>query len=305
MSALVCAALLIWSVSATVDVGLPIQPLRGQSRGKWTVDLSLANRFDGNINHDVTPIRSYGIVPALAVGYERTRVALGYELALNTFTGTDEWDRVSHGAFAALSGRLGNRIRLETRAAATWKGSSDDRELSNDVGISERAAYAVREGTRLVVTGAWRFKAYPGDPATSGPSPLLSAKIDQQLPRDRRLAFGYKCQTRQSRAIRDRYVRSTFSLEFATPVSSRVDRFSIELQYRPQRYERLIVVDGRRVARRDRRGIAFASYSRPLNPRVTVAWEAGIEARGSNDADKRFVAPTAGMFMAWHWGTLR
>jgi hypothetical protein len=271
---------------------------------RWHLDLSLTNLLDGNINHDPVPVTSYGVIPALRVGYESSAepaFTWGYEIAANAFTGTNEWDRISHGVSSTYANRSWSRVRFETTGAAVWKGSSEDRELTNEYGISERAVLRVLSGTRVILTAAYRYKQYPDDPETSGPSPFIAGKIDQRLGGERRLTLGYKYQTRLSRAARDRYRRQSYTAAFSTPLG-RLDRLAIEFEYRPQVYDqRLIRVNGVRVERRDRRFVVDATYRRPLTARVDVEWHCGVEARDSNDLDKRYVAPAMGVAMTYHW----
>jgi hypothetical protein len=284
-----------------VRSGAESSPAAGSQGGEWQSALSLANVFDGNINHDPRPVRSYGVAPALDVSYVSSKdpaFAFGYEIAANSYTATDEWDRVSHDMFATVRRRVGRRLRLETEGGASWKGSSEDRELANVFGVSQRATYRISETMRVSVTGVWRYKQYD-DPGTSGPSPSLGAKIDKRLSGDRRLAVAYKYQTRLSTATRDRYRRNVYSVEWSGPVAAPGDRLSIGFEYRPQQYQRLIKVGGQRVWRVDRRVSSGAEYRRPVSQRVEVRWLCGLEYRDSNDPTKHFLAPTFGMTMTY------
>src|SRR6185295_4806779 len=60
---------------------------------RWRLDLTAVNLFDGNINHDPVPLRSYGFTPAAAIRYDsranEPAFTFGYEIAGNTYTGTD------------------------------------------------------------------------------------------------------------------------------------------------------------------------------------------------------------------------
>lgn len=287
-------------LSAGLAYGQSVDP--GPDRPRFHGTVSLGNLFDGNINHDPTPVRSYGIVPSGAIVFESSRepaLVWAYELAANSFTGTDQWDRISHSMYSVWSHRLGRRVRLESGATASWKGSSEDRELANEFGISQRVAYKLLPSTRLVVTGSYRYKQYPDDPETSGPSPYVAAKVDQRFAADRKLSVGYKYQRRLSRALRDRYRRSAFTVAYSTPVFRATERLSIELEYRPQQYERLIKVLDHRELRLDRRFIAGVAYERAINPRANVQWMAGFERRRSNDPDKQFVAPSFGVTISY------
>lgn len=271
--------------------------------GLWLVNLSLLNMFDGNINHDPAPIRSYGFVPAASVGYESSadpRFTAGYDIATNHYTGTNEWDRISHGLRADVNGRAG-RWRFEAGGQATWKGSSEDRELSNEFGISTRAAYRLMKGTRVIVLGMARYKQYPDDPGTSGPAPYVGGKLDQRLPGNRRLVFGYKYEERRSHQERNKYRRNGYSVEFSTPFIARDGRLTLGAVIKGQTYRRLIKVGSVRELRHDLRSSVDAEYELPLSPRVLAQWQVGFEKRASNDAAKRFVAPSLGLNLAYRW----
>jgi len=292
-----CAAMLLASTTASAQ---STDTTRESPR--WHGTISLSNVFDGNINHDVEPIRSYGIVPAAEVVFQSSNepaFAFGYEIASNRYTGTDEWDRISHSMYSVWSYRLGSRVRFETQGSASWKGSSEDRELANEFGASQRVAFKITSSTRVAVTGAYRYKQYPDEPETTGPSPYIAAKLDRKFADGRRLTVGYKYQTRLSQSVRDRYRRSAYAVDYSFPLSRPDERFTIEAEYRPQRYERLIKVADERVLRMDRRFIGGAAYERPLNDRATARWFAGLETRDSNDPDKRFMAPSFGMSIVY------
>jgi hypothetical protein len=279
------------------------QPAGADSDGsRWHGTVSLSNLFDGNINHELDPIRSYGIVPAADLVFESSSdpaFVFGYEIASNRFTGTDEWDRVSHSMYSVWSYRLGSRLRMETEGGASFKGSSEDRELANEFGVSQRLAYRLRKSTRILVVGAYRYKQYSDDPGTSGPSPYIATKFDQKFTDGRRLTIGYKYQRRLSITTRDRYRRSAYTVDYSMPVFTAAERLSFEVEYRPQRYERLIKLPGRQELRADRRFLAGAAYERPLNRRTVMRWMVGVETRASNDPTKHFIAPTFGATVSY------
>jgi hypothetical protein len=279
-------------------------PPDADAHGVWLANVSLLNMFDGNINHDPSPIRSYGFVPGASFGYESSRdprFIMGYDIAANSYTGTDEWDRISHGLHADLNVRAGKRWRLEAGGQATWKGSSEDRELSNEFGVSARAAYRLLKGTRLIVLGMARYKQYPDDPGTTGPAPYVGGKLDQRLPGNRRVVFGYKYEERRSHEERNKYRRNGYSVQFSTPLFAREGRLTLGAVVKGQTYRRLIKVGSIRELRHDLRSSIDAEYEYPLSPRVLAQWQIGFEKRASNDPDKRFVAPWLGLNLAYRW----
>ena len=294
---IVCAALLLASTTASAQSNDTTN-----DSPRWHGTMSLSNLYDGNINHDVEPIKSYGIVPAAEVVFESSSepaFAFGYEIASNRYTGTDEWDRISHSMYSVWSYRLGSRLRFETQGSASWKGSSEDRELANEFGASQRMAFKITSSTRVAVTGAYRYKQYPDEPETTGPSPYVAAKLDRKFADGRRLTVGYKYQARLSQSVRDRYRRSAYAVDYSFALSRPDERIMIGAEYRPQRYERLIKVAGQQMLRMDQRFLGGAAYERALNDRAMARWFAGIETRNSNDPDKRFVAPSFGMSIVY------
>lgn len=273
----------------------PAEPADGPV---WHGTVSLSNLYDGNINHEVTPTRSVGIVPAALLTFASSAEPLfeaSYEIAANSYTGTDEWDRVSHSLSGVLSYRLGRRLRFETGGTSSWKGSSEDREVANEFGVSQRIAYRLVSSLRLIVLGVYRYKQYPDEPETSGPSPYAGMRIDQKWEDGARLSIGYKYQVRQSQSVRDRYARSAYSVEFSRPLVIDNDLLSFEVEYRRQRYERLIRVENGREWRTDRRILAGVAYELPTSARTAIRWTGGFETRSSNDPEKHFFAPTVGM----------
>lgn len=262
----------------------------------WSAGLSLANVYEGNVNHDVTPLQSYGLVPAfdLAFATPKSGFTFAYEIADNRYTATNEWDRVSQAMESSFRRNLGKRVRLDATAEASFKGTSEDRELANMVGVSPRATFILNKRTRVSVSGAWRYKAYPDEPGTSGPSPSAGFKVDRRMA-STRLTAGYKYQTRQSQAVRNRYQRSMYTGEFTLPLGGAANRLSVEVEYRTQRYQRLIKAAGRQVPRLDRRIAADVHYDYTIGPRAFIRWTYAFERRRSNDPSKDFFAPIAAM----------
>ena len=155
---ILCAAILLASTTASAQ-----STDTTSDSPRWHGTMSLSNVFDGNINHDVDPIRSYSIVPAAEVVFQSSNepaFAFGYEIASNRYTGTDEWDRISHSMYSVWSVRLGSCVRFEAQGSASWKGSSEDRELATSSArrsawrsrLRARPALPCRQCTRPVCT---------------------------------------------------------------------------------------------------------------------------------------------------------
>ena len=264
------------------------------------VDFTLVNAFDGNISREVVPRRSYGLAPGIAVRYApRGPVAWRYDAALNEYTGTDRWDRLSHGLSAVMDRRRG-RWRSETRAEGAWKVPSDDREITRQAEVFERLTVELSEATRLEMFGAYRYKYYVEHAETSGSNPYAGARLLHRFGQ-RHVGVGYRFQTRQSRARSDRFRRHGYALGFSTPVARAGDTLAIDLEYRPQLFGGLVPAAEALTRRRDRRIVMSATYQRSLNPRVHLLWLAGYQQRWSNDPSRRYADPTLALTLRYRW----
>lgn len=280
----------------------PRPPARGRfsDRGGPHVDFTLMNAFDGNLNRQVVALPSYGLAPGAVLRYDtRGALAWDYAIALNEYTGTDHWDRLSHLVGATLN-RGSGRIRSETRAEGTWKVPSDDRELTKQAELSERLTVHASAASSLQISGAWRYKYYVDHPESSGPSPYLGARLDRRFGR-RGLAVAYRFQTRHARLRSDRYYRHGYATTFSTPLFGPGDDLSLSVEYRPQLYEGLVQSGDDVARRRDRRMLLNATYERPLSPRMNMLWLAGYQRRWSNDRSKAFVEPLLALTVRYRW----
>lgn len=280
----------------------PRPPAAGRltDRGGLHVDFTVMNAFDGNLNRQVVPLASYGLAPGAALRYDASRAfAWDYAIALNEYTGTDHWDRLSHLLAASMHHGSG-RVRSETRAEGTWKVPSDDRELTKQAELSERLTVHATRATSLQFSGAYRYKYYVDHPDSSGPSPYVGARVDRRVGR-RGLAFAYRFQTRQSRLRSDRYYRHGYATTFSTPLAGAGDELSISAEYRPQVYQGLVRTNEALEPRRDRRMLLNATYERPLSPRMNLLWLAGYQRRWSNDRSKTFVEPILALTIRYRW----
>lgn len=263
------------------------------------LDFTVMNAFDGNINREIVPVRCYGLAPGVSLRYEPAgRFAWSYDAALNEYTGTDRWDRVSHALSGVLRHRLG-AVRAETLATGSWKVPTDDREITKQAEVVERVTTTLANRTLVQLVAAYRYKYYVDHVETSGRSPYAGARIEQRFGR-RHIGFAYRFQTRHSRAVKDRYTRHGYAASFSTPLT-RSDEFTTEFEYRPQTYEGLTPTPAGLVRRHDRRILTSASYQRPVSSRVSLLSVAGFQRRWSNELSRRFSEPIVTLSLRYHW----
>ncbi len=277
----------------------PRPPAAATAHPGVRVDFTLMNAYDGNLNREPVALRSYALAPGVSVHYEPAGAfGWAYDGALNEYTGTDRWDRLSHTVSGVMTRHRG-LMRAETLAVGSWKVPTDDREITKQVELAERLTLALTDATRLQLVGAYRYKYYVEHVETSGNSPYAGARIEHRYG-TRHVAFAYRFQTRESRAIRDRFKRHGYAASFSTPLS-RADDLSLEFEFRPQTYGGLVPAGNALVHRHDRRILTSATYQRPVTARVNLLGLAGFQRRWSNEPIRRYVEPTLTLSLRYHW----
>jgi hypothetical protein len=270
----------------------------------WTFFASLSNVFDSNIEHDPVPLRSYGLVPALGVSYRnefsRNTIAMDYEVAAHSYTQTNRFDVVSHNLDLSYRRALPWHFSSETGGEVSIRGSSEDRELNNQYSLSQRVGYRFNKQNRVVAFGVYRLKRHSEDPGSDAVSPYVGGKYERTLGKNRTWELGYRYEMNRARSQRQRYIRSTFSTDFTTPLGKR-DQLSLGARYKPQLYARLVKVGGLRVPRHDRRWIWDTEWTHTVSPNLAMSLGYQFEKRTSNDPDKRFNAHFISLTFRYNW----
>lgn len=281
----------------------------GARRRLWFY-ASLSSLFDSNIDHDENNARSFGLVPSVGVHFqsslEKPALQLDYETALHSYTNASRWDRASHKMRASFERRFGRRFVAETTGEMTFKGSSEDRELSNQYVLGQEFELRATQSRRFKVFGAYRLKRYPDDPGRNSINPYIGGAFEQRFAGGRSFALSYRYDKNRSWRQRNRYIRWTYGADFKTPFLRRDALLTVEARYRPQLYARTIEVEDenghdRDVTRRDRRWIAGASWQRPFKDNLLVGFGYRFEARRSNDVEKNFNSHLAGVTLTYRW----
>jgi hypothetical protein len=255
-------------------------------------------------------VRSFGLVPSVGVHFqsslEKPIFELDYEAAYHSYTNTSRWDRTSHKARASYERRFGRHFASETTAEVTVKGSSEDRELSNQYAVGQEFELRATRSRRFKVFGAYRLKRYPDDPGWNSINPYVGGAFEQRFAGGRSLEVSYHYDKNRSWSHRNRYIRWTYGADFKTPFLRPDAVLTFEAKYRPQLYARTIEIededgDDHDVTRRDRRWLAGALWQRPLNENLLVGFGYRFEARRSNDVEKNFNSHLAGVTFTYHW----
>ena len=261
------------------------------SQRRVTFQSSVSGVFDSNLHRSQDPVPAQGMVTEAGVRFRssqaRPAIEAEYDIALHSYDGSSEWDRISQHVRGSFNRRLNKSLSLDAIGDVSVKGTSEDRDLGDQYMLSPRLSYRLNRADRLRLVGAYRWKR------------LANASLPLELNRyveveftdrrdDRSWEFSHRWESNESRNDRRQYTRWTYASAFTSPVSVR-DEVTLEAKYRVQRYDnRTIDIDGDEVVRRDHRWIPAATWTHTLPWGLAVALEYRYEARSSNDPDKEY-----------------
>lgn len=282
------------------------QPPTGTRPGErpLTIFTSAANVFDTNINHDEEDtIRSLGMVLATGAQFRDNprdpSVDVTYTIGFHRYTRTDRWDRLSHHVRALVETDLSGPWSWETVGEISLKGSSEDRELSDQYVINPRLDYRFGERHRFRMYGLLRLKRYDEEILRNATNQYAGGELLFRSRKGSRFEVGGRLERNDAAGPRYDYHRYTYYTEFVVPVSAR-DRIELELTTRRQQYLNRLVED-QEVLRRDQRWIPSFTWVRALTPEADLEVGYKLEARTSNDPEKKFNAHLVTVSVLRRW----
>lgn len=307
MRRLMCAcvvAVLTAPVTATAQQRLPDQP-RPAAR-PLTIFTTASNVFDTNVNDDEDDgIRSIGVVLGSGAQFRDDpidpTVDVTYEIGLHRYTQSDRWDRLSHQVRAAIDNDLSGPWSLETVGEITLKGTSDDRELSDQFVINPRLNYRFGGRHRLRTYAVLRLRRYDEDTDRNATNRYVGAEVALRAARGDRWRFGGRLEGNDAVGPRNDYARYTYYAEYTAPVSPR-DQIEAEIRTRRQHYSaRTVLLDGERVLVRDQRWLPAFAWTRRFNAQTDLRLGYALERRESNDLDREFTTHVISASITRRW----
>lgn len=285
-----------------------VTPRRMPDRRRFWFENTVANVYDSNIEHDSTNIGAYGVIAGGRAMYRsrsvRPMLQLEYAAGFHQYTATDRWDRFSQLGRAGVDMPVNRVVSLGLTLEAFLKGSSEDREIGDQLAVLPRVELRASRSTRLRLIGAYRKRYF--ETATSNSTNTYGHA-------DLRVRFGVSTIEAAARVERNRpqlarlrFLRQTYTTRYIRSVTDH-DDLLFGLEYRPVKYpERLVDVvvasnDNRgpgkdedddpetiEVPRRDERWKPHFSWTREWTRNLRTELEYEYEKRFSNDPDKRY-----------------
>lgn len=267
--------------------------------------VSVSSVFDTNIDHNRDDTDSLGGLLGLGLRYrnnvEDRAVEITGEVAGHSYTNSSRWDRFSQKLIATYDHDLPGRWSFDTTGEISLKGSSEDRELSDQYVLEPRLGFRISPQTRVRVYGAVRARRYDDNVDRNAFNRYVGVEFTERPAENRRWDVGLRYEVNETRGPRNHYVRWTLGTgySFVVPADNRLD---VEVRYRMQRYPfRTIEVEEDDVPRRDHRWIPRITWTRPLGGRLDLRGVYTYETRTSNDPDREFAAHLFSLGVVRRW----
>jgi hypothetical protein len=272
---------------------------------RWSLEVAYASVLDTNIDHAADARRDYGVVFMGGAAWQnhasRPSLAFRYEAAIHQYLDSPQWDRISQRADGVFEKKLAKRWTTETTAEVSLKGSSEDRELSNQYSILEQLDYRIVRALELRLFGLARLKRYPApDEGRDATNTYAGAALRSRLGRAR-FEIGSRYENNDARdPVRD-YKRWVHAAEMA--FAGRRDLLDLGVKLYDQHYPFRIVDEGpaEDELREDLRVVAAASWQHRFRDELGLEVAYRYERRTSNEPDKGFNAHQVGVSFLYHF----
>ena len=254
-----------------------------------TASSFVLSRLDDNVNRDSTGVPSIGMITGLSgrleSGPARPWLTLEYDVAFHRYSATTRYNRVSQRGRSTIAARPLRWWTLDLVTEGALKGSSEDRDVSDQLAVQPRSEFRLGGGRRLRLVGAQRWRRFPDDTLQDARNRFVAAEFRHRFAEGGEFETEARVEVNDATGARFDYRRTTFATVYLTPLGSHAT-LELEMQYRIQAYPgRLVEIDDQDYRRRDHR----------LEPAAAFAFRAGAvtlelsyepEWRRSNDPTK-------------------
>jgi len=283
----------------------PAIPSPAASSRPLSVFVTATSGADTNIDHDINNLFAYGLALGTGARYQNQPVdpslQVDYQIAVHRYARSDRWDRLSQQLRAVFERELEGPWEIHAIGEISLKGTSEDRELSDQYVITPRLQYRIDQWRRLRPYATLRLRRYDDDIGRNATNRYVGIEFTQRSGLGDQWDLDLRLERNAARDPRQTYVRWTFSTDYMTPVTPR-DRLELEVKLRQQRYTyRLVEVDDRDVPRRDYRWVPSISWVRAINSHAEVRLGYTLETRASNDPRREFTAHLMVMTATRRW----
>jgi hypothetical protein len=271
------------------DVIRPAPVALGPTFQHLTVSSVVMSRADDNVNRDTIGTLSVGVIGGIAArftsGANRPWLVLEYDAAIHRYSATDRFNRVSQRARSTLSTRLSHRWGIDLVTEGARGGSSEDRDVSDQLSVLPRLEYRIDGARRVRVSVSQRWRQFPTDSLQNAVNRYAAAEFRHRLSDGAAFEAEVRVERNEARGARFDFSRPTISTVYSTPLSARAT-LEAGMQFRMQRYpSRAVEIRDKDVPRVDLRlQPTLALQMRVAGSDLEISYEP--EWRQSNDPTK-------------------
>ena len=260
---------------------------------------------DSNIDHNDENLFAYGMALGGGAEYQNQpsdpSVLITYRTAVHRYARTDRWNRLSHYVRGVYERELDGPWEVHAIAEVSLKGTSEDRELSNQYIITPRLQYRIDRWRRLRTYATLRYRRYEEDTGRNATNRYGGVEFTQRSQQGDQWDVEFRVEKNGAHDPRQTYIRWTFGTQYMTPFLSR-NRLEMEVRFRQQKYSyRMVEVDDTDVPRRDMRWVPSAYWIRTINSHAELRVGYSFESRASNDLGRDFSAHEFVMSATHRW----
>ncbi len=181
------------------------------------------------------------------------------------------------------------------------KGSSEDRDISNQFQVAQEFEYRLTNRHRLQLYGTYRIKRFPDQPDNETFKPNVGLNFERTNSDGERFESGARYEFNKRQEARSKYKRWTFTVGYRTPALNKDrDQFEVELKHRRKFYlERFVEIEDEDFLREDYRLGIKATWVHHFKGGVTMEAGYDFETRNSNDPDKPYDANALSLVMIY------
>jgi hypothetical protein len=238
-----CACTLHAQETRTVP-GRPDTGERAPSFHRLAVSSVVMSRADDNVNRDSIGTLSVGVIGGMSVrlasGADRPWLVLEYDAAIHRYSATDRFNRVSQRARSTLSARLPHHWGIDLVAEGARGGSSEDRDVSDQLSLLPRIEYRIDGARRVRLSVSQRWRRFPTDSLQNATNRYAAAEFRHRLSDGAAFEAEVRVERNSARGPRFDFSRPTIATVYTTPISSRAT-LETGLQFRMQRYPSRVV----------------------------------------------------------------
>ena len=275
-------------------------------RRHFEAEIQFSNIYEDNIDHDDESIavQSYGSVPALKLQFRSSAsdplFAFEYLVARHQYTNTERWDRISNAFRGVFKPAVQKALRLQTSVELSLKGSSEDRDISNQFQVVQEFEYRFTRRHRLQLYGTYRIKRFPDQPGVQDLKPNIGINFERSNSDGERFESGARYELNREAEERGNYNRWTFSVAYRSPEIKERSQFEVEVKHRRKFYmARFVEIEDEDFLRQDNRLSIGVRWTYEFFWRVVMEMGYEYETRGSNDPDKLYEANAFNLAMIY------